>query len=147
MYLIGTDPTLIAYQVYVVLLGYTSPSIGRMKDNVLFNITLNTFYFTLYGMGHMVRDHSDSDRKPAANTWLAARVLLYAPSHRQNNRQDGTYQSLSHVMKHWLEWEIAQWVHHEGSIQQPIALWADALTTTHYKSWYQNTKSATVLQK
>ena len=25
------------------------------------------------------------------------------------------------VVEHWLEPEIAQWVHHEGSIQQPIA--------------------------
>ena len=24
------------------------------------------------------------------------------------------------VMEHWLEREIAQWVHHEGSIQQSI---------------------------
>ena len=29
----------------------------------------------------------------------------------------------------WLEWEIPQWVHHEGSIQQSIAPWANALTT------------------
>ena len=26
-------------------------------------------------------------------------------------------------MEHWLEWEIAQWLHHTGLIQQPIALW------------------------
>ena len=25
------------------------------------------------------------------------------------------------VMEHWLEREIVQWVHHEGSIQRPIA--------------------------
>ena len=25
------------------------------------------------------------------------------------------------VVEHWLEREIAQWVYHEGSIQQPIA--------------------------
>ena len=30
---------------------------------------------------------------------------------------------------HWLEWEIAQWVHHEGSIRRPIAPWVNALTT------------------
>ena len=28
----------------------------------LFNDTLNTFYLRLYGVGHMVKDHSDSDR-------------------------------------------------------------------------------------
>ena len=32
-------------------------------------------------------------------------------------------------MEHWLEREIAQWVHHEGSIRGPIAPWANALTT------------------
>ena len=25
------------------------------------------------------------------------------------------------IMEHWLEREIAQWVHHEGSIRRPIA--------------------------
>ena len=33
------------------------------------------------------------------------------------------------VLEHWLEQEIAQLVHHEGSIQRPIASWANALTT------------------
>ena len=35
---------------------------GRKKVNVLFNDTLNTFYLQLYGVGHMVQDHSDSER-------------------------------------------------------------------------------------
>ena len=50
---------------------------------------------------------------------LTARVLLYAPSHRQNN----TYHSLCYISCGALagEREIAQWVHHEGSIRQPIA--------------------------
>ena len=33
------------------------------------------------------------------------------------------------VVEHWLEREIAQCVHHEGSIRRPIAPWANALTT------------------
>ena len=33
------------------------------------------------------------------------------------------------VVEHWLEREIAQWVHHEGSIRRPIAPLANALTT------------------
>ena len=33
------------------------------------------------------------------------------------------------VVEHWMEREIAQWVHHEGSIRRPIAPWANALTT------------------
>ena len=35
---------------------------GRKEGNVLFNDTLNTFYLRLYGVGHMVKDHSDSER-------------------------------------------------------------------------------------
>ena len=50
----------------------------------------------------MVKEHSVvSERKPAATTWfpffwLAARVLLYAPSHRQ----DSTYHGLCYT-KSW----------------------------------------------
>ena len=47
---------------------------------------------------------------------LTARVLLYAPSHRQ----DSTYHSLCYT---------SCGPPHEGSIQRPIAPWANALTT------------------
>ena len=33
------------------------------------------------------------------------------------------------VMEHWLEREIAQWVHHEGLIRWPITPWVNTLTT------------------
>ena len=34
-----------------------------MKEgNVLFNDALNTFHLRLYGVAHMVKDHSDSER-------------------------------------------------------------------------------------
>ena len=60
------------------------------KGKVLFNNTLNTFYLWLYGVGHMVKYHTDSERgNPMPHMgysfWLTARVLLYAPSHRQDN--------------------------------------------------------------
>ena len=35
---------------------------GRKEGNVLFNDTLNRFYLRLYGVRHMVKDHSDSER-------------------------------------------------------------------------------------
>ena len=49
------------------------------------------------------------------------------------------------VVEHWLELEIAQWVHHEGSIRRSIAPRADALPrsyTSHVyhtcaTSWYK----------
>ena len=35
---------------------------GRKEGNVLFNDALNTFYLWLYGVRHMVKDNSDSER-------------------------------------------------------------------------------------
>ena len=35
---------------------------GRKEGNVLFNDALNTFYLRLYGVTHMVKDHSDNER-------------------------------------------------------------------------------------
>ena len=63
---------------------------GRKEGNALFNDALNTFYLRLYGVRHMVKDHSDSERgnpllPHGLLFWLAARVLLYASSHRQDN--------------------------------------------------------------
>ena len=43
----------------------------RKEGNVLFNDTLNTFYLWLYGIRHMVKDHSDSERgKLLTPQWL-----------------------------------------------------------------------------
>ena len=33
------------------------------ERNVLFNDALNTFYLRLFGVRHMVKDHSDSERE------------------------------------------------------------------------------------
>ena len=37
-------------------------SYGERERNVLFNDALNTFYLRLYGVRHMVKDHSDSEK-------------------------------------------------------------------------------------
>ena len=52
----------------------------------------------LYGVGHMVKDHSDSTRgNPHGYSFrLTARVLLYAPSHRQ---EDSIYHSLCYTSR------------------------------------------------
>ena len=51
----GENPEIAKYNFYLAraLAG---------TGNVLFSDTLNTFYLRLYGVGHMVKDHSDSDR-------------------------------------------------------------------------------------
>ena len=36
--------------------------VTRKEGNVLFDDTLNTFYLRLYGVRHMVKDHSDIER-------------------------------------------------------------------------------------
>ena len=35
---------------------------GRKEGNVLFNDALNTFYLRLYGVRHMVKGHSGSEK-------------------------------------------------------------------------------------
>ena len=83
----------------------------------LFNDALNTFYLRLYGVRHMVKDHSDSDIGYSYR--LTARVLLYAPSHRQDN----TYHGLCYTGRGALAGtrKRSMGPPHEGSIQRPIA--------------------------
>ena len=73
---------------------------GRKEGNVLFNDALNTFYLRLYGVSHMVEDHSAREETRCCHMGysfrLTTRVLLYASSHIQDNT----------VVEHWLEREI-----------------------------------------
>ena len=64
----------------------------RKEGNVLFNDALNTFYLRLYGVRHIVKDHSDSQQglfymhNPCRITHTTAFVIP--------------------VVEHWLEREI-----------------------------------------
>ena len=51
----------------------------RKEGNVLFNDALNTFYLRLYGVGHMVKDHSDSER--GNPHWITLRRDLMSELH------------------------------------------------------------------
>ena len=55
----------------------------------MFYLTMHSTHFILwfYGIGHMRKDYSDSER----GIWLTARVLLYAPSHRLDSTYHGLY--------------------------------------------------------
>ena len=55
---------------------------------VLFNDTLNTFYLWLYGIGHVAKDHSDSERGNPLPS------LLFSIS-----RHDSTYHDLSYTSR------------------------------------------------
>ena len=56
--------------LYVIHCNY---KINRKEGNVLFNDALNTFYLRLYGVRHMVKDHSDSEK---GNPLSPHRLLL-----------------------------------------------------------------------
>ena len=71
---------------------------GRKEGNVLFNDALNTFYCTViwrrtYGK-EPLREETCC-RHMGYSFRLTARVLLYAPSHRQ----DSTYHSLCYTSR------------------------------------------------
>ena len=100
------------------------------EGDVLFNDALNTFYLRLYGIWLrtilIVRKETHC-RHIGSSFRLPARVLLYAPSHRQ----DSTYHSLcytSHGAQAGMR-NSSMGPPHEGSIRRPIAPWASALTT------------------
>ena len=69
----------------------------------------------------MIKDHSESERKPAAATWATQsdyqQELFYM--HHPTDWIAHTTVFVIPVVEHWLEQEIAQWVHHEKSIQRP----------------------------
>ena len=80
----------------------------------------------------MVKDHPDSReethcRHIGYSFRLAARVLLYASSHRQDN----TYHGLCYTSRGALAGtrNSSMGPPHEWSIRRPIAPWANALTT------------------
>ena len=67
-----------------------------------------------YGPGHMVNDHSDSERgNPLPPHGLlfpiSSKVFFYM--HHPIDRIVHTTASVTPVVEHWLEREIAQWVH------------------------------------
>ena len=83
------------------------------ERHVLFNDALNTFYLRLYGVRHMVKDHSDSEK---GNPLPPHRLLLSINSkgfymHHPTDRITHTTAFVTPVVEHWMEREIAQWVH------------------------------------
>ena len=80
--------------------------IGRKekKGNVLFNDALNTFYLRLYGVGHMVKDHSDSERGnllPPHGLLFSIEGFFYM--HHPTDRITHTTAFVTPVVEHWLE--------------------------------------------
>ena len=78
-----------------------------------FDDAINTFYIQLYGIRHMVKDHSDSEK----GNQLPPHGLLFPISSKGSfictipERIAHTMAFVTPVVEHWLEREIAQWVH------------------------------------
>ena len=109
----------------------TTPSLGRKE---MFYLTTHSTHF-IYGymasdiwlMTILIVREETCCRHIGYSFRLAARVLLHV-----QDKIAHTTAVVTPVVEHWLEREIAQWVHHEGSIRRPIAPRANALTTEIY---------------
>ena len=111
----------------------TSWKEGRKEGNVLFNDALNTFSY-----GYMTSDiwyrttqiarKETRCRHMGYSFWLAA-IVFYV--HQPKDRIAHTNAFVTPVVEHWMEQEIAQWIHHEGSIRRPIAPWVNRFTWRH----------------
>ena len=90
---------------------------GRKEGNVLFNDALNTFYLQLYGIRHMVKDYSDSER---GNHLLPHRLFFLINSKGSFicHRQDSTYHGLCYTSRGELAGtrNSSMGPRHEGSI-------------------------------
>ena len=77
---------------------------GR-KEMFYLIMHLTHFFLQLYGIRHMVKDHSDSKRKPtAATNWATLSInskSLFV--HHPSDRIVHTMTIVTPVVKHWLE--------------------------------------------
>ena len=100
-------------------------------------IEWRTQHIFIYGYmvsRHTVKVQSDSSKR---GNMLPPHRLLFPISCKGSfiiictipDRIAHTMTFVTPIMEHWLEQEIAQWVHHEGSIWQPITPWVNTLTT------------------
>ena len=60
----SSNSSLVKVVMIMIIISSSSSSSTRSERerNVLFNDALNTFYLRLYGVRHMVKDHSDREK-------------------------------------------------------------------------------------
>ena len=121
---------------------HTHATFHQEGRKCLFNDALNTFYLRLYGVRHMVKDHSDGREETCCrhigySFRLAARVLLYASSHRHDN----TYHGICYTSRGALAGtrNNSMGPPHEGSIRR-----ANALTTELHLAPYLSSVYPTI---
>ena len=110
--------------MYVLILVCVSVSVYVGKEMFYLTTHSTHLYLPLYGVRHMVKDHSDSEKgNPLPPHRLlfpiSSKGYLYAPSHRQ----DSTYHSLCYTSRGALAGtrNSSMAPPHEGSIRRPIA--------------------------
>ena len=99
---------------------------GRKEGNVLFNDALNTFFYGYMASDIWLRTILIVRKETRCchigySFRLTAKVLLYAPSHRQ----DSTYHGLCYTSRGALARtrNSSMGSPHEGSIRRPTAPW------------------------
>ena len=103
------------------------------EGNGLFNDELNTFYLRLYGVGHMVKDHSDSER---GNPLPPLNGLFFSISSKgfyMNHPTDKIAHTTAFgtpVVKHWLKREMYWFVVKVVSL--PLKFYARYSTINSY---------------
>ena len=134
------EPNSTAHQVWMNdCLTTRSTKINRLlgeREREMFYLTTHSTHF-IYG--YMASDiwlrtilivrKETRCRHIGCSYRLTARVLLYAPSHRQDN----TYHGLCYTSRGALAGTInsSMGPPHEGSIRRPIAPWANALPLSY----------------
>ena len=82
---------------------------GEIRErNVLFNDALDTFYLRLY----VVRYDSEKGNPPSPHRLLLLINSGFFYMHHPTDRITHPRAFVTPVVEHWLEREIAQWVHH-----------------------------------
>ena len=79
---------------------------SRKEENVLFSDALNTFYLQLYGVRHMVKDHSDSERGnllPPYGLLFPISSNFFFYMHHNTDRTAHTTAFITPIVEHWLD--------------------------------------------
>ena len=89
----------------LLLIGESSPC-GDRKEMFYFNDALNTFYLRLYGVTHMVKYHTDSERGnplPPHGLFFLINSKEFFYMHHPRDRIAHTTAFVTPVLEHWLE--------------------------------------------
>ena len=70
-----------------IIMVCSTVGLTRKERNVIFKDTLDTFYLWLYGVGHMVKDHPDSQRGNLLLLTLLAFGIDLVQWHFQNYKE------------------------------------------------------------